>query len=408
MKIQILLGMIFSAVMLTLSGCGGGGGDTTAVIPPGTPTIVSGTPFKGPFDSVGSSVKIFGVDATGAKLATPLKTVQIDALGGYGPVDISPYTGTIVVEVTGTYKDEATGVKVAMDPAGPPLRAVISDAKGNVTVNVTPLTELAVQKVGAVLTKTIIDKMNTDIGTLFKVDDIIKTKPVDATTAAAATATAAEKSQSLVLAAISQLVKNSGNTLGKVLGDMGLDITVGATDSKLGDTSAAGFKTAMFDFVTDTTKNLTGVTTIAGAPVVGTLKLAHLQISTTGLIAPALIGGIDFTFNLPFGVTLSSDPATFQVSPGVVVVSGVAAVTGTTSVSLSTLHLPALRTVVANAQGFGTGEFVNISCTIPAGNPAAVADFNTAITSATTPPVITDLKGAPIAGVTLTATTVIF
>ena len=189
---------------------------------------------------------------------------------------------------------------------------------------------------------------------------------------------------------------------------MGLDITIGATDAKLGDTSAAGFKTAMFDFVTDTTKNQTGVTTIAGAPVVGTLKLAHLKISTSGLTAPALIGGIDFTFNLPFGVTLSYDPNTFQVSPGVVVVSGVAAVTGTTSVSLSTLHLPALRTVLANAQGFGAGEFVNISCTIPAGNPATVADFNTAITSATAPPVITDLKGAPITGVTLTATTVIF
>jgi hypothetical protein len=315
-------------------------------------------------------------------------------------VDISPYTGPIVVEVFGTYKDEATGVAVTMAPAGPPLRAVISDARGNVQVNVTPLTELAVQKAGAVLTKTIIDKMNTNISAMFKIADIIKTKPVDATTAASATATADEKTQSLVLAAISQMVKNSGNTLGKVIDDMGADITIGATDAKMGDTSAAIFKNAMFDFTDNKAINLTGVT-IASAPSVGTVKLAHLKISTAGLAPAAQIGGIDFTFNLPAGVTLGKDAVTSQVTPGVIVVAGAAAATGTTSVTLSTLKLQALRTVLANAQGFGAGEFIHMSCTVPVGVTVLTTDFTTAITAATV--AATDLKGAPIPGVTLTA-----
>src|SRR6185369_506838 len=97
---------------------------------------------------------------------------------------------------------------------------------------------------------------------------------------------------------------------------------------------------------------------------------------------------------------------TNQVTPGTVVVSGVAAAAGTTSISLATLNLQALRTVLANAQGFGAGEFVDVSCTIPAGNLAKAADFTTAITAATVS--ATDLKGAPITGATLSAVVDVF
>lgn len=407
MKIRILVGMLISATLLALTGCGGGGGGSTPAAPAST-TVVSGTPFKGAFDT-GGSVQIFGVDANGVKDATPLKATLLDAFGSYS-VDIGTYTGPIVVEVTGTYKDEATGAKVTIAPEGPPLRAIISNAQGkDVKVNVTPLTELAAKKAGSVLTKSIIDAMNANVAALFKVDDIITTKPVDATTAAAATATTAEKNQSLALAAISQLVKNSqGKALDQVLSDMATDITPDATtpaNVKLADRSVAGYKTAMFDFVNNTTLNQTGITNVANTPSVGTLRLAHLQINA---VAPAgtTIGGIDFTFNLPTGVTLSKDALTNQVAPGVVVVSGVAAVTGTTNISLATLNGQALKTVLANAQGFGPGEFVDISCTLPAGSTLTAADFTSAVTAATL--TATDLKGAPIAGVTLAVTPVIF
>jgi len=261
------------------------------------------------------------------------------------------------------------------------------------------------------LTKSIIDTMNANVAALFKVDDIITTKPVDATTAASATATAVEKNQSLALAAISQLVKNSaGKTLAQVLDDMSADITPDSTtpaNVRMADRSVAGFKTAMFDFVNDTAHNQTGIKDIAGAPSVGDLKLAHLQISAATLPVGAKIGGIDFTFNLPTGVTLSKDAATPNlVSPGVVVVSGVAATTGTTNVSLATLNQQALRTVLANAQGFGAGEFVDITCTVPTGNAATAANFSTAIQSATVS--ATDATGTPIPGVSITAAVDLF
>src|SRR6185369_16682529 len=99
---------------------------------------------------------------------------------------------------------------------------------------------------------------------------------------------------------------------------------------------------------------------------------------------------------------------TNQVTPGTVVVSGVAAVTGTTSISLASLNLQALRTVLANAQGFGAGEFVDITCTLPAGSTLTAADFTTAMQSATLTAFGIQPVGGVIPGVTLTVTPVIF
>lgn len=397
MKIRILFGMIFSVALITLSGCGGGGGGTPT---PAAPTVVSGVASKGQF--VSGKVDIFGVDSVTSGKGTLLKTTSLDALGNYS-ADISPYTGPLLIEVSGSYKDEATGTTVTLATATP-LRVAISNAAGNVSAMVTPLTEMAVKKMNNVFTKTAVDTINANIAAAFKVEDITKTKPVDATDATAnATATAAQKNQGLVLAAVSQMVKNSGNTLDKVLTDMATDIS----GSTLADTSIAGFKTALFDFMSDTAKNNTGITNITTVPVnIGSFKIAHLKISTAGLVAPAKIGGIDFTFNLPAGVTLTKDAITNQVTSGIVVVSGVAAAAGTTSISLSTLNAQALRTVLANAQGFDAGEFVNISCTIPAGNTATAANFTTAITAATI--TATGLTGALITGVTLTAIVDVF
>lgn len=404
MKIKILVGMIISAALMALTGCGGG--DSAP------PTIVSGVAAKGLF--INGTVQVFAINsATGDKEATPRRTVTFDPLApGVYSADISPYTGPILIEVSGTYRDEATGLDVTTTT---PLRAAIANAAGNVTAMVTPLTELAVRsakKTSGALTVASINSANAAIAALFKVADITKTKPVDATTAAAATATAAEKDQSLVLATISQLMKNQGKTLDTVLTDLTAGISVTGTTATMDDTTTAGFKTALFDFMTDTTKNNTGITDIATTPLnIGTFKIAHLKISTANLPANTTIGGIDFTFTLPTGVTLTKDAITNQVSAGVVVVSGVAAAADTTSISLSTLNGQALRTVLANAQGFGAGEFVDISCTIPASVTTSAADLKTAFSTAiaaSSPLTVTDTAGASIAAVTITAEVDVF
>ncbi|KAF0221583.1 MAG: hypothetical protein FD174_352 [Geobacteraceae bacterium] len=401
MKIKILLGMLFSLAAMTLSGCGGGGGAA-----PAAPTIVSGVAAKGQF--VNGTVQIFAIDsATGDKEATPRRTVTLDPLApGVYTADISPYTGPVLVEVAGTYKDEATGTEVATTA---PLRAAIANASGTVTANVTPLTELAVRnakKTSGALTAVSINAANANIASLFKVGNITTTKPVDAASAAAATASLVEKEHALVLATVSQLVKNSGNSLDKVLTDLTTDISVSGTTITMADKSIAIFKVALFDFMTGA-NNKTLITDPNATPVnIGTFKLAHLKIITQGTLpAGAAIGGIDFSFNLPAGVTVSADATTKLVSPGIVVGSGLAAVTGTTSISLATLNGSALRVVLANAQGFGVGEFVNIGCDIPAGTTVPTkATFDTALSLATI--TVTDLAGATIPGITVTTSTV--
>jgi hypothetical protein len=162
-------------------------------------------------------------------------------------VEAGAYTGPIIVEVTGSYKDEATGATVALDPATP-LRAAISNAAGSTTVMVTPLTELAVREMGTVLSNTVIDLKNTEIATVFKVGNIISTKPADVTVAGAS----GDINSGLVLASISQLMKNApGKKLGEILAAMSVDINGPA----MADNSTVGYKAAMFDFLSNTTVN---------------------------------------------------------------------------------------------------------------------------------------------------------
>jgi len=397
MKKYILFVMLMVIALTNIYGCGGGGGGGAA-----TPTVVNGVASKGPFIS-GSPVKVFAIDqVTGTKAAQLGTGVVLDSLGTYS-VEIGTYTGPIIVEVSGTFKDEANPAQPGQVDATTPIRAAISNASaGTNQVMVTPLTELAVREMNNTLVKSNIDAKNAEIAAIFKLDNIVTTKPADATNATSATAADAQKNYALVLAAISQLVKNSGQKLDDVLKGMSDDIA----GNVMADNSIAGFKTALFDFVTSA-NNKTGITNTATATVnIGTFKIAHLKISTQGLPAGVKIGGIDFTFNLPPSVTLSKDAITNQVLSGVVVVSGDAAASGTTSISLATLDAQTLRTALANAQGFGAGEFLDISCIIPAGVTVTADSFTTPISAAA--PVVSDLTTALISGITLTATVDIF
>ena len=396
MRIRILIGMILSAALMALSGCGGGGGGgTTGGVTPGTPTTLKGVASKGPFIS-GSPVKVFTINQTsGAKGAQVGTGVVLDSQGNYS-VEIGTTTGPVIIEVSGTYNDEATAAPKTVD-AATPLRAAISNAvAGTNNVMVTALTELAVKKMGGTLVKSNIDAKNGEIATIFKLDNIITTKPANAADATSATATDAEKNYGLALATISQLVVNKGQALDDVLKGISDDIT----GTVLADKSIVDFKTALNDFVTST-NNKSGVTDASTSPInIGTFKLAHMKISTVLPAGAPKIGGIDFTINLPAGVTMTSDATTKQVTAGVVV-SGVAAAAGTTSISLSTLNAQVLRTVLANAQGFVAGEFVDISCTIPTGVTVTKADLITAIKAAAL--TATDITGATITGATITA-----
>jgi hypothetical protein len=391
MKIKILLGMFFSLAALTVAGCGGGGGGGAAT------TTVAGTAMKGLFTE--GTVKIFAVDpATGSQAATPLKTDVLKADSTYS-MDIGSYTGPIIIEVTGNYKDEASGPNAPPVTLPAPIRAAVN-ATGSTTAMVTPLTELAVLKAGNVFTKTSIDKANTDIAAAFKLDSIITTKPVDAASVAAKTAAGAERDYGLLLATVSQIMKKSGGTLAQALGDL----AGGISGSTLTLAASTSIKVAQFDFVSSANNQTT--LTVAGLAAnpfnAGTPKIALLKVSTQGLPAGRTIGGIDFTINLPAGVDVSADATTKQATAGAVTVSGVAVADATsTSISIASFISPALRVALANAKGFGAGQFMNVACTLPTGSTITAADLQARVSAATG--TATDLTGAPIAGVTLTA-----
>jgi hypothetical protein len=389
MKIKILLGMFFSLAAMTVAGCGGGGGAAT--------TTVAGTAMKGLFTE--GTVQVFAVDpATGSKAATPLKTDVLKADSSYS-MDIGSFTGPVIIEVTGKYKDEASGPTAPPVTLAAPIRAAVN-ATGSTTAMVTPLTELAVVKVGNVFTKTSIDKANTDVAAAFKLDSIITTKPVDAASVAAKTAAGAERDYGLLLATVSQIMKESGGTLSQVLSDLAGGIS-GPTMTLAASTS---IKVAQFDFVSSANNQTT--LTVAGLAAnpfnAGNPKVALMKVSTTGLPATAKIGGIDFTMNLPAGVIVSADATTKEATAGAVTVSGVAVADATsTSISLASFNAPAMRIVLANAKGFGGGQFMNVACTLPAGSTVTALQLQGVVTAATG--TATDLTGAPIPGVTLTA-----
>lgn len=201
MSILHSLMLIFLAVAVSgITGCGGGGGGGSSDSGGGTSVVISGIASKGLIS--GGTVKISSLNtdgATGSQLGTA--TTQSGAFS----VSIGVYSGNILVEVTGgTYKDEATGYTVSNTTT---LRAAILDVTVDRSIAVTPLTEIAVQKAGT-LTSSNVEAANTLASNMIGGVDITSTLPVEVTSASSAAATQAQKDYSLMLAAISEMVKD--------------------------------------------------------------------------------------------------------------------------------------------------------------------------------------------------------
>ena len=103
------------------------------------------------------------------------------------------------------------------------------------------------------------------------------------------------------------------------------------------------------------------------------------------------IGGIDVTLDLPAGVTVkatpdSANPAVQVTNADVVAASGAAtgANTGTIATYTAATSTAPGRVMVqvANADGFGTGEFVTVNCDIAAGSFPKATDFTVTVVKA--------------------------
>jgi len=116
------------------------------------------------------------------------------------------------------------------------------------------------------------------------------------------------------------------------------------------------------------------------SPAPGTTAAA-IRIETTGILDPGTkIGGITITGVLPEGVWVKTtpdaqEPTKLVTDPDVVVATGV---TGTNASTLATYD-DATREVkiqVLDQDGFGTGEFVTVNCTVASGVTTTAGDYN--------------------------------
>lgn len=365
MKIRILNALLVATLALTFAGCGGGGGgDDTS--DPTAHNIISGVASKGIIRN--GTVTVFALDADGIKGAL-LATAPTDADGKYS-ADVGAYTGAVLVEASGSYTDEKTGATVTILPTAP-LRAAFDNVTSNVTVAVTPLTELAVQKAGTTLTPANIQAANALVSDLFNVD-IIGTEPVEPVTSALQSATQAQQAYTLALAAISQMADTP--TIEAVIAVV-TTINSDIADGTMPAATAATFTSALGNFLASGS-NQTGATT---APTelanVGT-KTAVVKLSVAGLMAAAIYG-VDVTIDLPTGVTVQlADAATGQVADSALVLSGVAA-GGSFAFAKYTAATPAtVRISLISDAGFGAGEFVTLNCDIAPGTTVVPADFS--------------------------------
>ncbi len=363
MKRMALNIMTMICTGLLFSGCGGGGGSIVSVDRTGTTVTPGGTSASGVASgfSSGAKVKIYSLGSSGQKLSLIKETV-IDANGGY-LASLGSYQGAILIEVSGDYVDPASGGRTTF-PETAPMRAAVSQASGTVSVAVTPLTEIAVQKVGSGgLTVANISAANNLVSDLFEVD-IINTQPVRPAATDLQDATQAQRDYTLDLTAIGQMTATTpGATLQSTMAKITLDISGNRMSKDMADTLTA----KLTAFLADGNLNRTGIGNLTGSNLIylGSVT-ATVKLQTQGLLSSGiLMHGIEVTLILPNGVTMKSD-SSGKIISNLVTASGM---------TLSGSYVDAqydssannVKIALINAGGFGLGEFAIVKSDVAAG-----------------------------------------
>ncbi|WP_298272038.1 hypothetical protein [Geobacter sp.] len=388
MKLRNLLFGILSVIGFIIAGCGGGGGGTPAS------TTFSGVVSKGPVQD--ATVNIFRIDQSGNKVTPAFAQGRTDANGNYNITVGGTITGPVLVEVThGRYKDEANPnvfknistefPATGSSPGG--LRAFLAEASGATgSINVTPLTEMAVQKNGtSPMTSTNINAANNAIATAFfgagTTVDIVKTKPLDPTASFPTGATDDQKAYALKLAAISQYSATTTTITGDVTNTLLSNIA--ANNGQLAGQVLTDFTAATTAFVNSAAKNPNG--TSVGDIVTSLDLTASATTSFTGNPLTLTATVVRAADPAPTGETVS-----FMVSPATSATLSAASQTTTSGVATVTLTGSALgqATVTATAGSMSktlTFNFVDPnapqSMTVTSSAPAAFLNGSLTLTA---------------------------
>ncbi|MBI4872956.1 MAG: hypothetical protein HY814_15490 [Candidatus Riflebacteria bacterium] len=234
-------------LVLPAAGCHvGGGGETFDTSPFLTPQVttptssgkpastISGQATKGPL-LAGSEVRAYRI--AGSSRGGLLGTTSVVASGAFTvPVTDTTYSGTVLLEASGTFQDEATGL--VQSTGALPLRGVafgLVAGQGLGSVQVTALTELAVALAVARggLTDANLQVALAEVGARFGVTAPGLTSPAALDVAAAGVSSASLR-YGLVLAALSGEALNKGVPVLSLLGAARTDASDGQLDGLLG------------------------------------------------------------------------------------------------------------------------------------------------------------------------------
>lgn len=370
---------ILLCVAVHLAGCGVGGFSGNDNNKGGTyqnnPLMkkITGFASKGPIQN--GTVHIRALNTNGS-VGALLKTTKTSMFGKY--TSSVTLTGPGLIEVSGSYTDEATGDTLNI-PQDRPLRAAIDTVSSDMWIAVTPLTELAVRRAEPLLFGGQISASNELVSSIFKAD-IIATQPVEPSASMFALATTTQKDYTLVLAAISRMAHDYyGGSLTDALGAMANDLSKGDT---LSTETGVKLQTALASFLQSENNNtglrdvnLTNLVNVGGST-------KAVRIKTTGTLPPGkTIHGITVTLALPPGVTVKVKD--FREPELETDVAAIVASRAFSSEIFTTGHYepasgsnPAKVTISLPSAGAGLGEFVTVYCDFPVGKTFNAADFS--------------------------------
>lgn len=368
LKIKQSIAFTMMGLMLVLTGCGGGGSSTPE--PAQATTKVAGTASKGIVYP--GSVSIYALDlATGVKTAPALATVLTDSKGQYS-ADLGVYSGPIIIEVTGTYTDEATNNQVLISSALP-MRAIVAEVSAANTKRfaVTPLTDLAATLARETLPVTTakIVAANAKISELFKISDISTVEPVDSKAAIMANATADQRAYTLALAVISQMAKN--NSAGAPASFSQIDALQATLKSDLTPTGLGVLFADALKTVIDPDSNPTTQDSVfAGFPdaaaTLGSVGTTTLKLTLSAGQTTANNVAINGYIKLPAGTTVRQDSSGLLLSNVFNYIGG-GSISYANAIDASDSR--GINFQIAVSDGFISGDFATITVDVATGTP---------------------------------------
>lgn len=275
---------------IALAGCGGGGGGDVG----GQDTLVSGIASKGPIYP--GNVKVFKLNSDGSKgdqISMGGITQAKTGADGEFQFNVGPYTGAVLIEAFGEFTDEATGLTREIQEALP-LRAAVSNNSSDVSVAVTPLSELAVRL--SQRHNMPIAEANSLVAKQFNVD-ILKAMPLMPKKVTLDGASQGSKDYTAVLATISQLMQNDQQTLDDLLSRLAGEL---GQNGGLASQTVSDFATAAADFFSSS-HNQTGMPSAPAA--LAEIGRTEVEVRVRLADAGSSLGGLNVDITFPRGFT---------------------------------------------------------------------------------------------------------